>query len=324
MNIKAIHEYLGENWAAVNESIHSALRSDIKLLNTTNESILSNSGKQLRPLLALLLARMCSGGQVSESTVRYAAASELLHNATLLHDDVADDSSQRRGVPTIMSLMGPTVSVLVGDYLLSKSMQFIAETGMPELYNQLALLGNILTRGELLQLQHSYSIPTEEDYIEIIKKKTAVLFTISAESAAISVGATVEQREALRQFAEYLGICFQIKDDIFDYTPNAQIGKPTLNDIREGKFTLPLIHALESIHANEASLILDAVKKRQFTEDFFYNIGSLVARTGGIEYAEKQMEQYRQKAVDALSIFADSEIKEALLNLLEFTIQRKK
>ena len=128
----------------------------------------------------------------------------------------------------------------------------------------------------------------------------------------------------MRQFAEYLGVCFQIKDDIFDYTPNAQIGKPTLNDIREGKFTLPLIHALESIHANEASLILDAVKKRQFTEDFFYNIGSLVARTGGIEYAQNKMEQYRQKAIEVLGVFADSEIKKALLNLLEFTIQRTK
>ena len=222
------------------------------------------------------------------------------------------------------ALFDNRTAVLVGDYLLSKSMQFIAETGETELYAQLALLGNILTRGELLQLQHSYSIPTEEDYIEIIKKKTAVLFTISAESAAISVGATSEQREALRQFAEYLGICFQIKDDIFDYTPNAQIGKPTLNDIREGKFTLPLIHALESIHANEASLILDAVKKRQFTEDFFYNIGSLVARTGGIEYAEQRMAYYKVEAEKALSIFSDSEIKQALLNLLEFTTQRKK
>ena len=137
-------------------------------------------------------------------------------------------------------------------------------------------------------------------------------------------GASKEQREALRQFAEYLGICFQIKDDIFDYSPNAQIGKPTLNDIREGKFTLPLIHALESIHANEASLILESVKNRHFTEDFFYNIGSLVARTGGIEYAEQRMAYYKGKAELALTVFADNEIKQSLLNLLEFTIQRKK
>ena len=322
MNYESIKAPIIAEFALFQQFLDSAFSAEEQLLKKVLDHVRTQKGKQVRPVFTLLCAKLCA--VPNNKTINVAAAYELLHTASLIHDDVVDNTMERRGQPSANALFDNRTAVLVGDYLLSKSMQFIAETGVLELYTQLALLGNVLTRGELLQLQHSYSIPTEEDYIEIIKKKTAVLFTISAESAAISVGATTEQREALRQFAEYLGICFQIKDDIFDYTPNAQIGKPTLNDIREGKFTLPLIHALESIHANEASLILDAVKKRQFTEDFFYNIGSLVARTGGIEYAEKQMEQYRQKAIEALSIFADSEIKQSLLDLLAFTIQRKK
>lgn len=322
MNYELIKAPIIAEFALFQQFLDSAFSAEEQLLKSVLDHVRMQKGKQVRPVFTLLCAKLCA--QPNNKTISVAAAYELLHTASLIHDDVVDNTMERRGQPSANALFDNRASVLVGDYLLSKAMQFIAETGELELYKQLALLGNILSRGELLQLQHSYSIPKEEDYIEIIKKKTAVLFTISAESAAISVEASDEQREALRQFAEYLGICFQIKDDIFDYTPNAQIGKPTLNDIREGKFTLPLIHALESIHANEASLILESVKKRQFTEDFFYNIGSLVARTGGIEYAEKQMEQYKQKAVEALSVFVDSEIKAALLNLLEFTIQRKK
>ena len=322
MNYELIKAPIIAEFALFQQFLDSAFSAEEQLLKKVLDHIRLQKGKQIRPVFTLLCAKMCD--VPNNKTISVAAAYELLHTASLIHDDVVDNTMERRGQPSANALFDNRTSVLVGDYLLSKSMQFIADTSMPELYQQLALLGNILTRGELLQLQHSYSIPTEEEYIEIIKKKTAVLFTISAESAAISVGATDEQREALRLFAEYLGVCFQIKDDIFDYTPNAQIGKPTLNDIREGKITLPLIHALESIHTNEASLILDAVKNRQFTEDFFYNIGSLVARTGGIEYAEKQMISYKQQAIEALSVFEESDIKRSLLNLLEFTIQRNK
>ena len=322
MNYETIKNPIIAEFALFQQFLDSAFSAEEQLLKRVLDHVSTQKGKQVRPVFTLLCAKLCA--VPNSKTINVGAAYELLHTACVFNDDVVDTTMERRGQPSANALFDNRTAVLVGDYLLSKSMQFIAETGVPELYTQLAMLGNILTRGELLQLQYSYSIPKEEDYIEIIKKKTAVLFTISAESAAISVGATAEQREALRQFAEYLGICFQIKDDIFDYTPNAQIGKPTLNDIREGKFTLPRIHALESIHANEASLILDAVKKRQFTEDFFYNIGSLVARTGGIEYAEQRMNYYKVEAEKALSVFHDNEIKHALLNLLEFTIQRKK
>ena len=327
MDIKAIHEYLGENWLAVKERIHSALHSDIQLLNSTNESILSNSGKQLRPLLALLLARMCAGGQMSEATVRYAAASELLHNATLLHDDVADDSSQRRGVPTIMSLMGPTVSVLVGDYWLVKAMELIlqsAETDVRVIKIFSKTLSD-LAEGELLQLQKAQSgDTTEEDYLRIIYNKTASLFEATCLSAAVSVGVGEAMEKAAIDYAVALGIAFQIKDDILDYDGTDAVGKPLGADILEQKITLPLLGALEAADAQEQArvraLIRDIVGHPEYRDD----VVRFVKENGGIEYAERRLGEYVNKAVEALDIFPDGVEKDLLVKLAHFTAKRDK
>lgn len=226
--------------------------------------------------------------------------------------------------PSVNSVFDNKTAVLAGDYLLSKALSFAADTGNTRQYKLLAMLGTTLSRGELLQLQYSYSIPSEADYIDVIRKKTAVLFDVCAQSAALSTNATQVQTDALSRFADALGICFQIKDDIFDYTPNAQIGKPTLNDIREGKITLPLLHALEQMSHHDVITILEAVKNNQFTEDFFFNIGVLVARYNGIEYAAKVMHEYAAKAVAALDVFEDSVIKDTLISLLQYVICRNK
>ena len=327
MDIKAIHGYLGENWVAVKESIHGALRSDIKLLNSTNESILSNSGKQLRPLLALLLARMCFGGKMTEATVRYAAASELLHNATLLHDDVADDSSQRRGVPTIMSLMGPTVSVLVGDYWLVKAMELILQSADTDV-RVIKIFSKTLSdlaEGELLQLQKAQSgDTTEEDYLRIIYNKTASLFEATCLSAAVSVHASEEMEKAAVDYAVALGIAFQIKDDILDYDGTDAVGKPLGADILEQKITLPLLGALEAADAQEQTrirgLIRDIVGHPENRDD----VVSFVKNNGGIEYAERRLEEYVAKAVEALSIFPESVEKDLLVRLAHFTAKRDK
>lgn len=327
MNIKAIHEYLGENWLAVKERIRGALQSDIQLLNSTNESILSNSGKQLRPLLALLLARMCTGGQMSEATVRYAAASELLHNATLLHDDVADDSSQRRGVPTIMSLMGPTVSVLVGDYWLVKAMELIlqsAETDVRVIKIFSKTLSD-LAEGEILQLQKAQSRDTtEEDYLRIIYNKTASLFEATCLSAAVSVSADEAMEKAAVDYAVALGIAFQIKDDILDYDGTDAVGKPLGADILEQKITLPLLGALEAADAPEQArvrgLIRDIVGHPEYRDD----VVRFVRENGGIEYAERRLGEYVNKAVEALDIFPDGVEKDLLVKLAHFTAKRDK
>ena len=327
MDIKSIHEYLGQDWLDVKERISGTLESDIKLLNATNSSILSNSGKQLRPLLALFLSRLCSGGKVTEATVRYAAAAELLHNATLLHDDVADDSAQRRGVPTIMSLMGPSVSVLVGDYWLVKALELIlqsADTDVRVIKIFSKTLSN-LAEGEMLQLQKAQSGDTnEEDYLRIIYNKTASLFEAACLSAAIAVGADAQQEKAAIDYAVALGLAFQIKDDILDYDGTASVGKPLGVDVLEQKITLPLLGALSSATPQEQKRvralvqdILDHPENRDEIVDF-------VKGNGGLEYAERKLDEYVSRAVEALDVFPQSVEKDFLVELAHFTAKREK
>lgn len=304
MDIKSVREYLGKDWEAVKEKIETSLMSDIALLNATNSSILSNSGKQLRPLLALLVARACSGHQISEATIRYAAAAELLHNATLLHDDVADNSDQRRGVPTIMSLMGPSVSVLVGDYWLVKAMEMILGSSeedhmVTKIFSKTL---SDLAEGEMLQLQKAQNGDTvQDDYLRIIYSKTASLFEAACVSAAISVNASEEYMTAARNYAVALGIAFQIKDDILDYSGTESVGKPLGVDILEQKITMPLLGAIAHAPAQE-SRIRGLVKGIVDHPEYRDEIVTFVKENSGIEYAVRQLDKYVEKAVEALSV----------------------
>ena len=318
MDIKSVREYLGDDWKAVKEKIETSLMSDIALLNSTNSTILSNSGKQLRPLLALLIARACSGHQISEATVRYAAASELLHNATLLHDDVADNSEQRRGMPTIMSLMGPSVSVLVGDYWLVKAMELIlgSSEGDHLVIKIFSKTLSDLAEGEMLQLQKAQSGDTcEDDYLRIIYSKTASLFEAACVSAAISVNASQEYRKAAKDYA------FQIKDDILDYSGTASVGKPLGVDILEQKITMPLLGAMMNAPAEEVrirGLVKGIVDHPENRDD----IVAFVKENAGLEYAVQQLDKYVAQAVDALSVLPLSKERELLEGLAYFTAKR--
>ena len=324
MDIKSVREYLGDDWKAVKEKIETSLMSDIALLNSTNSTILSNSGKQLRPLLALLIARACSGHQISEATVRYAAASELLHNATLLHDDVADNSEQRRGMPTIMSLMGPSVSVLVGDYWLVKAMELIlgSSEGDHLVIKIFSKTLSDLAEGEMLQLQKAQSGDTcEDDYLRIIYSKTASLFEAACVSAAISVNASQEYRKAAKDYAVALGIAFQIKDDILDYSGTASVGKPLGVDILEQKITMPLLGAMMNAPAEEVrirGLVKGIVDHPENRDD----IVAFVKENAGLEYAVQQLDKYVAQAVDALSVVPLSKERELLEGLAYFTAKR--
>lgn len=324
MDIKSVREYLGDDWKAVKEKIETSLMSDIALLNSTNSTILSNSGKQLRPLLALLIARACSGHQISEATVRYAAASELLHNATLLHDDVADNSEQRRGMPTIMSLMGPSVSVLVGDYWLVKAMELIlgSSEGDHLVIKIFSKTLSDLAEGEMLQLQKAQSGDTcEDDYLRIIYSKTASLFEAACVSAAISVNASQEYRKAAKDYAVALGIAFQIKDDILDYSGTASVGKPLGVDILEQKITMPLLGAMMNAPAEEVR-IRDLVKGIVDHPENRDDIVAFVKENAGLEYAVQQLDKYVAQAVDALSVLPLSKERELLEGLAYFTAKR--
>ena len=322
-----IKKHIEAEWSAVQEKITSALFSDIDLLNSTNKSILSHSGKQLRPLLAILFARLCNGGCSSEATIRYAAAAELLHNATLLHDDVADDSSQRRGMPTIMSLMGPSVSVLVGDYWLVKAMQLIlqsAETDVRAIKIFSKTLSD-LAEGEILQLQKAQTgDTTEEDYIRIIYNKTASLFEAACFSAAVSVGADASAEKAALDYSVALGLAFQIKDDILDYDGTESVGKPLGVDILEQKITLPLLGALAEVSPEEGARVRALVSDIAGHPEYQDEIVRFVKENGGLEYSERRLGEYVKKAVAALAIFPDSPEKEFLVQLAHFTAKREK
>lgn len=324
MDIKSVREYLGKDWEAVKEKIETSLMSDIALLNATNSSILSNSGKQLRPLLALLVARACSGHQISEATIRYAAAAELLHNATLLHDDVADNSDQRRGVPTIMSLMGPSVSVLVGDYWLVKAMEMILGSSeedhmVTKIFSKTL---SDLAEGEMLQLQKAQNGDTvQDDYLRIIYSKTASLFEAACVSAAISVNASEEYMTAARNYAVALGIAFQIKDDILDYSGTESVGKPLGVDIMEQKITMPLLGAIAHAPAQE-SRIRGLVKGIVDHPEYRDEIVTFVKENSGIEYAVRQLDKYVEKAVEALSVLPLCRERALLEDLAYFTAKR--
>lgn len=327
MDINVIKDYLGQDWAAVSQSISSVLRCDIELLNMTNESILSHSGKQLRPLLALVFARACAGGAVTEATVRYAASSELLHNATLLHDDVADDSEQRRGVPTIMSLMGPSVSVLVGDYWLVKAMELILRDADSDI-RVIKIFSKTLSdlaEGEMLQLQKAQKGDTDQnDYLRIIYNKTASLFEAACVSAAVSVGASEQIEKAARDYAVALGLAFQIKDDILDYDGSEAVGKPLGVDILEQKITMPLLGAMSNVSDQEEKRIRGLVSDIVGHPEYRDEIVNFVKSNGGLEYAVRELDRYVDDAVRALDVLPDSYEKECLIALAHFTGKRNK
>lgn len=325
MDIKSLIEFLGADWHAVKERIRASLKSDIELLNSTNDSILSHSGKQMRPMLSLLMARACNDGVANDVTVAYAAASDLLHNATLLHDDVADGSLKRRGEPTIMSLMGPSVSVLVGDYWLVKAMELILTVadGGSRVMKIFSKTLSDLAEGEMLQLQKAQNGDTTEgDYLRIIYNKTASLFEAACVSAALSVGADEVQVQAAKAYAVALGLAFQIQDDILDYSGTDAVGKPLGADVLEQKITMPLLGALASVPEEEALRVRKMVKDIAGHPEYRDVILTFVRENAGIDYAVSQLDRYVSEAVAALDVLPDSEAKKYLVDLAYYTAKR--
>ena len=325
MNLEEIKTYLGEDWTKTDSLIRSSLKSDISLLNSTNDAILKHSGKQLRPIIALLVARACSGGFTTADTISFAAASELLHNATLLHDDVADQSPERRGAPTVFSLLGGPASVLIGDFWLVKAMDRIQES-VSHSENVTRIFSRTLSdlaEGEMLQLQKADNGDTmEEDYFKIIYGKTASLFLATATAAAISVGASLTMREAVNEYAVDLGIAFQIKDDIFDYSDDPSIGKPVGIDLKEKKITLPLLGALSQVSSEEASAIRRKICDIDSHEAYVAQVRQFVLEHGGIDYAVGRLNDFTGKAIIALKSLPDNRDRDYLRSLAEFVAKR--
>lgn len=303
-----------------------ALNCDIELLNVTNKEILSHGGKKIRPMLALLVARACSGGAVSDDTFRFAVASELLHNATLLHDDVADNSLKRRGTPNVLSIFGGRVSVLIGDYWLVKAMDMIlnSDNRANDIIRLFSKTLKDLAEGEMLQLEKASLCDTrEEDYFKIIYKKTASLFESAAVSAVISVNADEDKRLAIKQYAINLGLAFQIKDDIFDYKSDGSIGKAMGQDLKERKITLPLLGALKSVSKEEEAKIRHKIGEIDTHPEYQEDIVDFVNRYKGVDYAAGRLDELVEKAVSSLDVLQESRDKEFLKFLAKFVALRK-
>lgn len=326
MDFSSIKDFLKEDLDKVNKLMTASLSTDIELLDKTNRAILSHNGKQVRPVLTLLVARACSGGFVTDDTIKYAAAVELLHNATLLHDDVADDSPVRRGVPTVMSILGGRASVLLGDYWLVKGMENIlaSRNSSDKVIRIFASTLTDLAEGELLQLQKAETGDTlEKDYYRIIYDKTASLFVASAAAGAISVSATEEKMSAARTYAKCLGVAFQIRDDIFDYEENAEIGKPVGLDLKEKKITLPLLGALAKAGEERGREIRRKLCRIDDHPEYGGEIIEFVKSEGGIDYARKRLYEYVDNARIALRPFGNLQEVEMLGEIAEFTADRK-
>lgn len=277
----------------------------------------------MRPMLVFLSAKLT--GTISESTYVAATLIELLHTATLIHDDVVDETYQRRGFFSINALWKSKIAVLVGDYFLSKGLMLALDTNQIGTLKVVSTAVKEMAEGELLQIEKSRKLDiTEEVYYQIITKKTATLIAACTTAGAYSVDAADDKREMMNQFGTYLGIAFQIKDDLFDYEKNDLIGKPTGNDIREKKMTLPLIYVLNNCEVKERKRILSIIRRYHKNDKKVAEVIEFVRQNGGIEYTHRKMIEYKNKALEILEKFEDSEAKQSLKELVVFTTERKK
>lgn len=320
--------------SVIKKPITEELNHFIDLFNTSLEHqdgllsqvlmfIKQRSGKRMRPMLMLLIAK--AFGCVSEVTQHAAIGLELLHTASLVHDDVVDESGERRGQASVNAFYDNKVAVLVGDYILSTALLHVSYTSSDRIVSGLAELGRTLSDGEILQLENiSNQTISEEAYYEVIKRKTAALFEACTEIGALSVGASKDDVEQARLFGLHLGMAFQIRDDIFDYYESNNIGKPTGNDMAEGKLTLPVIHAVLSTDNGAMKDLALKVKKGEVTPEEVAQLVAFTKENGGIEYAEAKMREFKNKAIGFIEEkIQDADIKQALNAYLDYVIERK-
>lgn len=290
------------------------------LLTMALQHVLSRKGKLMRPILVLLAAKRY--GKVNDAVLHAAVSLEMLHTASLVHDDVVDESGERRGQLSVNALMDNKAAVLVGDYLLSTSLKHAATAGSLEVVDIVARLGQTLSDGELQQLSNVKSDEiSEEQYFDVIRSKTASLFASCAEVGALLSGATKAQIARLRDFGTYVGLCFQIRDDVFDYY-DVEVGKPTGNDMKEGKLTLPVIYVVLQPGAEKWHEIALKVRAGKATEDEIKNLVEFTKQSGGIDYARHKMDEIRNSALELLSDEGNDEVREALQLYLDFVLKR--
>lgn len=307
----------------LNNRISTTLASPNALMNQVIEGYLKSKGKQIRPIIVILSAKLL--GEINENVISAATAVELLHNATLIHDDVVDDTKLRRGQPTINNIWDNHIAVLVGDFFLSSALLQAIETNDIKIIKSITNLGKLLSIGEIDQIYNARFHNLNEDaYFETIYRKTASLFVSCVEVGAFAVGASDDDTQCLARVARLLGLCFQIKDDIFDYFNDEKIGKPTGNDLREGKITLPLLHVLLNDTLPQHDEMLALSKKEILDSDEINTLIEYAKQHGGIEYAYDSMQRLRDEAVEIISQFPESQTRDYFIAIIDYIISRDK
>ncbi len=318
--MKLAKEVIGEELVLFEKHFKEAVKSRVSLLDRIMQYIVKRKGKQMRPMFVLLSAKL--NGEINDASYRAASLVELLHTATLVHDDVVDDALERRGMFSINALWKNKIAVLVGDYLSSKGLLLSLDNKDFEILTILSTAVKKMSEGELLQIEKTRNLNFDESiYYDIINGKTASLLSSSCGAGAASVTKNEEVINKMRRFGEMVGMAFQIKDDLFDYG-DAAVGKPTGNDIKEKKLTLPLIHVLQKVSPNLKSQIIDIVKNNNNDKKKVKFVIDNVIQYGGIEYASQKMMEYRDKALDILHSFPDTPSRAALEELVRYTTDR--
>ena len=318
-----IREPISKEMEVFEEKFSKLMLSKVPLLNRITHYIIKRKGKQMRPMLIFLCSKLLSNGKVNDKVYRGASVIELIHTATLIHDDVVDESNKRRGFFSINAIWKNKIAVLVGDFLLSKGMLLCIDNKDYDILDVISESVKQMSEGELLQIEKTKKLNIDEKtYFEIIQKKTASLISSCCKIAAISVTTNSNQIEKISKLGMYIGIAFQIKDDLFDYG-KSRIGKPRGIDIKQKKLTLPLIYTLNNVEKKEKKWIVNSLKKRNKSRTLINQIISLVKERGGLNYAIETMNKYHQLSLKELEDFQDSRYKDSLITMINYVIQRK-
>ncbi|MBK8927438.1 MAG: polyprenyl synthetase family protein [Crocinitomicaceae bacterium] len=324
VSVQEIKDSVKDEMLIFEDKFKESLRTDVALLDKIMHYVIKRQGKQMRPMFVFLSAK-CINGQVKDSTYTAAGLIELLHTATLVHDDVVDDANERRGFFSVNALWKNKIAVLVGDYLLSRGLLLSVENKEFKILQIVSTAVKEMSEGELLQIEKARKLDiTEEIYFEIIRQKTASLIASCCAAGASSVSDDQDQVDKMKKFGELVGLAFQIKDDIFDYGDGDKIGKPTGNDIRERKITLPLIFALKNASAEIQRELMNIVKNHNEESAKVKRAIELVVSLGGVKYAYDKMIELKNEALNLLNEFPDSAPKNALAGLVEYTVYREK
>ncbi len=323
VSFQKIQDSISDDLARLNKIISDTLESPSQLMQQIVHNFLASKGKQLRPVLVILSGHLFGGA--TDKVIYAGAAIEMLHNASLIHDDVIDESKERRGCPTINRIWDNHIAVLVGDFFVSGALYCAEATGEFKIISIMAKLGRELSLGEIEQIDNARNHNIDEKrYLEIIRHKTASLFRSCVQVGGYASGASDEDLANLMEYAEMLGVCFQIKDDIFDYFDNPDVGKPTGNDLREGKMTLPLIYALSRTDMPEHGKMIEISRKKELSSEDISTLIEYAKKAGGIDYAYAKMEQIRKEANEIISRYGDNQTIDSFKSIFDYIIARSK